>query len=347
MMAGSLVASVAVAGAAGWVAWQGAGVGFDAAWRGLPRVLLIAGNALALRVPTYSLRRWAQSEPWLVVAAALGVALLGAVLVAWRWRRGGARGGPRGVAPVVGAAAVVAAPLLPLAPFGWMADRHAYLPLGLLLVVVVTPGARWLGTPARRRLLGGGAVVALVAVLLGAARTSVWVDNARLAATWCESFRDVYTLPVDGVDASRRVVVAGFPAQRGGAPVFSNDLPQALAFCRGGRGAASLDVLALGPLESPASVRDPGTSVEVTSYGGHPFAVEVRALAGHFGRAPGPVRRSFGAGRATGAVEHAAVSMEVAGIDSAGDLTAFRVEIPGASNPAVLAMAPGGFRLLQ
>jgi hypothetical protein len=372
-LVGTLLASCAVSLAAGWVAWQGSAVttSLPELGRGAVRVGLVAVNALVLRLPAYSLRRWAQEEPWLVAGAAVVMVLATAAFAVWVWCRGGARR----VGVVSGLCAAAFAPLLPLSPFGWAADRHAYLPLALLLVggsVVLSSGvdARLELSRSRARiLLGAVAALAIVAGALGVARTALWVENARLAASWCQSFRAQSFRALNPgaagspgadrpqLDPAGPLVVVGFPALRSGAPVFSNDLARALAFCRDGRLGTERDVLAVGALELPAGVADPGSAVEASWHPGEGDGdapeLELRARSGHFGRAPGAVGERFVIARSPAAgLDLGAGALVVGGVDSAGDLVAFRLEIAGrhapqlAAEPRVLVIAPGGFRSL-
>jgi hypothetical protein len=337
----SLSGSAVVAAVFGWGAWQGAGaaVNLEGVLGGAAKVVLIAANALVLRLPSYSLRRWAQTEPWSVAAAVIVAGLAGIAIAVWLWRRGGSR--RIAVAATVVAAAL--APLAPLAPFGWAADRHSYLPLALLLVGIGAVLAIRVVPDDGRGRVAAACCVALVVVVtaLGTARTGQWLENARLADSWCQSFRAL------ALDPSRPVVVAGYPSLRGGVPVFSNDLSRALAFCRDARLGTTIDLVALGPLEVPAGVGDPGPAVDVALVGAEPLTVELRAGSGHFGRAPVGLGGRVGFSWPTPGAESAStVDLVVEGVDSAGDLVAFRVEVAGGREPLVLSMAPGGFRIV-
>jgi hypothetical protein len=338
----ALAASLVVAAAlASWTLLSsGSGITNSAALRGLPRVALIGVNALLLRLPAYTLRRLAQEEPRLI-ALFSAAAVAGAFAVAaWLWRRGGASTAGRCAAALIGAVA----PLALLAPFGWASDRHAYLPLALLLILG-TALLRARGAVVSRRVAGAYVAAALLVVALGAARMGTWVENGRLVDRWCESFR---SLELD-LDARSPLLVAGFPSLRGGAPVFSNDLARSLAFCRDRRLGTTLEVVAVGAHELPSGVHDPGAAVEAAVGDAAPppggfRAVELRATRGHFGRAAGPAGHRAALG---GTLDDPAVMLVVTGVDSAGDMVAFRLEVARERHPMVLTMARGGFRVVR
>jgi hypothetical protein len=184
-------------------------------------------------------------------------------------------------------------------------------------------------------------VLVVVVTAVGMARTNLWLENAGVAGSWCQSFRAL------AVDPARQVVVAGYPSLRGGVPVFSNDLSRALAFCRDARLETTIDLVALGPLEVAAGVVDPGAAVDVAIVGDEPLAVELRAGSGHFGRAPvGPGSRVAFPWPMPAGGNATTLDVVVGVVDFAGDLVAFRVEVAGSREPLVLSMAPGGFRIV-
>ena len=382
----AIAASALVAGAFAASSWRASDATLDAALLGMPRVALIGANALALRVPAYSLRRLAQAEPALV-AVALVVGVCGALAVAvvlWR------RGRRTALLRITSLMLAAGAPLALLAPFGWAADRHAYLPLAVLLAGVPMLGAEAPRSGGGRRidraLVGCWALAVVVAIALGTARAGVWVENARLLESWCASFRELDPwepgTPAprayhagegtpDGedveIDRSRqslqaRLVVVGFPSLRGGAPLYSNDLSRSVADCRADLSGETTRVVGLGALEVPARIADPTAAVEVSVAapafsatsetasalpGSPPMAsrtIEVRATAGHFGRAPGPVGHLFELAEGS---RDPAGRVVVSSVDSAGDWTAFRLELAAAPDLVVLSTARGGFRVVR
>jgi len=282
----------------------GAGLGSGPA--GIAGAGLVLVNAMFLRLPEFHLRRWGAEwghlAPWAVAGAAAVALAAGWIVLRVLRRRGRAARLPRRAALLL----LPFVPALPVLALGWARERHAYLPLALLLIALAAfAGERRWG---RRGAAAGAALVVLLASLAGR-REVAWIGAARLVERTCGEVREAAAELPPGSPLVLPVVTAS----RAEAPVFSNDARETFHRCLRGRFGRleHLHVYAL--LEIGPAGLDPAEAVEVAV---QERALEVAARPGaHFGRARAP-GTTWGDSLAEATVLR---------VDPYGDLTAFRL----------------------
>ena len=318
----------------GLVFWRRAPAG---AWQGPAGpagVLLVAANAVLLRIDEYDLRRWGLAYPGLRWAgAAAGAALAaGGAAVAFRLA------GRRGVLRIALLASLPAAPLLPLLAIGWARERHVYLTWALAMVAVALfLGRAHGGARDRDRLqrLSAWAGLALAPLLAWAsiARASIWEENAAYLERSCASFRE----RLAGAPPDLPVLVIAVPFSRAEAPLYSNDAAEALGYCLDG-GFGPLDRLHAYSglaLAKPAAELEPAVAA-VDREGTRTFVRRADPREAYFrrlvDRRPGPPSGDELA------------ELRVTGLAPTGDVSAFELAIDPAARGLVLDVAAGGWR---
>lgn len=308
------------------VFWQRAPGTFRQGPAGPAGALLVAANAVALRIDEYDLRRWGLAYPWLGWAGAgAGIALAGST-AALALRLGGRRGLVRGAA----LAALPLAPLLPLLAIGWARERLIYLPwaLGVVALVLGRGGDRL----QRRAAWAGLALVPLLA-WASLARGVVWRDNAAYLERACASFREL----VAAAPGDLPLLLVTAPFSRAEVPLYSNDPGHALGHCLGGSFGTPERLHVYSGLAVAEPGAEPHRALEGTDRPeGRVFHRRSRPEASHLrpllDRRPGPHQ---GDGLA---------ELRVTRTAPTGDVTAFELRVEPGVRALVLDLGPDGFR---
>lgn len=293
-------------------------------------VLLVAINAVVLRLNEYDLRLWGLGHPWLRWAGAgVGAGLAaGAAALAVRL------GGRRGLFRLALLAALPLAPPLPLLAVGWARERLIYLPWALAVVALALLLGRSRGELQRWAAWSGLALAPALA-WGSVTRGAVWQDNAAYLERACAGFRQVATSTPS--DLPLLLVIA--PFSRAEAPLYSNDPGRALGHCLHGTfgGLERLRVyagvvLAEAAAEPDRALRSSDRPQErIFRRRSRPGASSFRLL---LDRRPG---RHQGDELA---------ELRVTGTNGAGDVTAFALRLDPATDGLVVGLGPDGFREL-
>lgn len=308
--------------------WQRAPGTFRQGPAGAAGALLVAVNAVVLRIDEYDLRRWGLAYPWLGWAGAgAGIALAGSAAVL-TLRLGGRRELVRGAA----LAALPLAPLLPLLAIGWARERLIYLPWALAVVALALILGRGRDHLQRRAAWAGLALVPLLA-WASAARGAVWRDNGAYLERACASFRELAA----GAPGDLPLLLVTAPFSRAEVPLYSNDPSHALGHCLDGSFGAPERLHVYSGLAVAEAGAEPHRALEGSDRPeGRVFHRRSRPEASHLrpllDRRPGPHQ---GDGLA---------ELRVTRTAPTGDVTAFELRAEPGARALVLDLGPDGFR---
>lgn len=291
---------------------------------GAAGVLLLAVNAVLLRIDEFDLRRWAYAFPWLRTASAALALLVAATLTTAAARIGGRRA----VLRVALLAALPMLPLLPLMALGWARERQMYLPWALLVVAAaLVLGSRRRQAPA----VWAAVVLGPLLAWSSLAGVRVWRDNAAYLERACAGFRRA----VAAAPADLPVVLAGYPARRGEVPLYANDPHETLYRCLHGTFGRLQRLHAYGALVLRDPDARPERALEARAAGDDLLlrVTSPRAYLRLGGRQGPGAELSVPGGRIT-----------VDAVDRYGDVAAFRLTPRTPGGALVLVPGPDGFR---